>query len=87
MTESYSRPAFELDSTHTQILAEVSARPGCTISHVVLRLLPEHGENNIRSRVHQLLTQRYLAEVKGCHGIQLRVTGKGRVSLQPEKAE
>ena len=82
MTEPYTRPAFALDTTHSRILTEVAAMPGCTMGQVVQNLLPEHGENGVRIKVHQLLGQRYLTEVKGVHGIQLRITGKGRIALQ-----
>lgn len=86
MPEPYTRPAFALDEIHSRILNEVASSPACTINHVVQQLLPKHGEYGVRNKVHQLLMQRYLTEVKGCHGIQLRITGKGRTAIDPATA-
>ncbi len=74
--------AFELDELHIRILREISEKPGCRMSHIVDRLLPDYGENSIRSKIHQLIVHRYLNEGRSSQGIQLYMMGKGRVALQ-----
>lgn len=87
MTEGFVKPAFQLDPPHIRILQTISDRPGCRISHVVQTLLSEYGENSVRSKVHQLLVNRYVSEVKSAQEIQLRITGKGRAALQISDGE
>jgi hypothetical protein len=82
MINTYIQPAFALDDTHIRILEEVAEKPGCKISHVVLRLLSEYGENSVRSKVHQLVVHRYVNAGKSSQEILLTITGKGRISLQ-----
>ncbi len=82
MINTYTQPAFALDDTHIRILEEVSKKPGCKISHVVLHLLSEYGENSVRAKVHQLVIHRYVNAGKSSQEILLTITGKGRISLQ-----
>ena len=70
------------DTAHIKILQEVSDCPSCTITHVVVQLLPTHSESIVRSGVRQLLARRYLDWGNSPYGIQLRLTSQGRVALQ-----
>lgn len=74
--------AFVPDTTHIEILQVVAGKPGCTISHVVLELLPAHSESKVRTGVRQLLARRYLDFGKSPSGILLSLTSNGRVVLQ-----
>jgi hypothetical protein len=77
-----SAPVFMPDATHIRILQTVADKPGCSITHVVQQLIADHGENAIRTRVHQLIDTRALDEGKSSSVIVLRITSKGRVFLQ-----
>ena len=74
--------AFVPDMTHIDILQVVAGKPSCTISHVVLELLPTHSESKVRTGVRQLLARRYLDFGKSTSGIELSLTSNGRVVLQ-----
>jgi hypothetical protein len=74
--------AFVPDTAHIRILQEVADSPSCTITHVVLQLLPGTSESSVRSGVRLLLARRYLDWGKSPDGIQLRLTSQGRVALQ-----
>jgi hypothetical protein len=74
--------AFVPDIAHILILQEVADCPSCSITHVVVKLLPSHSESSVRSGVRQLLARRYLDWGKSPDGIQLRLTSQGRVALQ-----
>ena len=52
--------AFVPDITHIEILQVVAGKPSCSITHVVLQLLPTHSESKVRTGVSQLLARRYL---------------------------
>ena len=80
-----AREIFEPDPIHIHILKAVGHKPGCHMGHVVQQLLPEHGENSIRSGIRVLLSRRYLDGGKSCSEILLRLTSNGRILL--EKAE
>jgi hypothetical protein len=74
--------AFVPDTAHIIILQEVAGCPSCSIGYVVEKMLPGHSESVVRSKVRQLLAQRYLDWGKSPLGIQLRLTSQGRVALQ-----
>jgi hypothetical protein len=74
--------AFAPDAAQMMILQKVADSPSCTITHVVLQLLPGTSESIVRSGVRQLLARRYLDWGKSPGGIQLRLTSLGRVALQ-----
>jgi len=76
--------AFVPDAAHMKILQEVADSPSCTITHVVLQMIPGTSESCVRSGVRQLLARRYLDWGKSPEGIQLRLTSRGRVALQQE---
>jgi hypothetical protein len=82
MKKIFSQSEFVPDSTYIRILQVVSDEPSCRISNVVARLLSEHGEYDIRSRVRQLVIRRYLFEGRSSTEILLTITGKGRGLLQ-----
>jgi len=81
-TELPKIAAFVPDMTHIDILQVVAGKPSCTISHVVLELLPTHTESKVRTGVRQLLARRYLDFGKSTSGIELSLTSNGRVVLQ-----
>jgi hypothetical protein len=81
-TELPKIAAFVPDMTHIDILQVVAGKPSCTISHVVLQLLPTHSESKVRTGVRQLLARRYLDFGKSTSGIELSLTSNGRVVLQ-----
>jgi hypothetical protein len=81
-TELPKIAAFVPDMTHIDILQVVAGKPSCTISHVVLQLLPTHSESKVRTGVRQLLARRYLDFGKSPSGIELSLTSNGRVVLQ-----
>ena len=74
--------AFVPDAAQMMILQKVADSPSCTITYVVLQLLPGTSESNVRSGVRQLLARRYLDWGKSPSRIQLRLTALGRVALQ-----
>lgn len=80
--ELVMKKEFVPDLTYLRILQEVSDKPGCKISHVVTRMIPEYGENDVRLRVHQLVMRRYLFEGRANTETHLSITGKGRGCLQ-----
>jgi hypothetical protein len=82
MKELFSQKEFVPDSTYIRILQVVSDEPNCKISNVVDRLLPEHGEYAVRSRVRQLVLRRYIFEGRSSTEMLLSITGKGRGLLQ-----
>lgn len=53
ISELFRQKEFVADTTYLRILQEVSDVPGCKISHVVSRMIPEYGEYDVRSRVRQ----------------------------------
>jgi hypothetical protein len=73
---------FVPDAAQIRILQKVAESPSCTITHVVVQLLPGSSESSVRSGVRQLLARRYLDWGKSPDGIQLRLTSQGRVALQ-----
>jgi hypothetical protein len=81
-TELPKIAAFVPDITHIDILQVVAGKPSCSISHVVLQLLPIHSESRVRTGVRQLLARRYLDFGKSTSGIELSLTSNGRVVLQ-----
>jgi|WetSurMetagenome_2_1015567.scaffolds.fasta_scaffold63642_4 hypothetical protein len=82
MSEIFRQKEFVPDTTYLRILQEVSDVPGCKISHVVSRMIPEYGEYDVRQRVHQLVLRRYLFEGRANTETHLSITGKGRGCLQ-----
>jgi hypothetical protein len=82
--ELFSQKEFVPDTTYLRILQEVSDEPGCKISHVVSQMIPEYGEYDVRSRVHQLVIRRYLFEGRANTETHLSITGKGRGCLQAD---
>jgi len=82
MKELFSEKEFVPDAVYIRILHVVSDEPNCKISSVVNKLLDEHGEYAIRSRVRQLVLRRYLFEGRSSTEILLSITGKGRGLLQ-----
>ena len=77
-----AREVFVPDPIHIHILEAVGNKPGCHMGHVVQQLLPEHGENSIRSGIRVLLSKRYLDGGKSPSEILLRLTSNGRILLQ-----
>lgn len=73
--------AFVPDTTHIKILQEVADKPSCTISHVVLQLLPIRSESIVRSGVRRLLARRCLDGGKSTKEILLTLTSNGRMVL------
>ncbi|WML68042.1 MAG: hypothetical protein METHP_01614 [Methanoregula sp. SKADARSKE-2] len=73
---------FVPDITHVDILRTVAEKPGCSIRHVVSRLLHGHTERIIRNSIHELLLQCYLDGGKPTNELILRLTSKGRILLQ-----
>jgi hypothetical protein len=82
MKELFSEKEFTPDQLYIQILHVVSDDPNCKISSVVDKLIAEHGEYAVRSRVRQLVLRRYLFEGRSSTEILLSITGKGRGLLQ-----
>ena len=85
ISELFKKKEFVPDTTYLRILQEVSDVPGCKISHVVSRMIPEYGEYDVRSRVHQLVLRRYLFEGRANTETHLSITGKGRGCLQADQ--
>ena len=82
ISELFRQKEFVADTTYLRILQEVSDVPGCKISHVVSRMIPEYGEYDVRSRVRQLVLRRHLFEGRATSETHLSITGKGRGYLQ-----
>jgi hypothetical protein len=82
ISELFRQKEFVPDATYLRILQEVSDAPACKISHVVSRMIPDYGEYDVRSRIHQLVLKRYLFEGRANTETHLSITGKGRGCLQ-----
>lgn len=82
MKKIFSSREFVPDNTSIRILQIVSAEPSRRISTIVTKLHPEYGENDIRSRVRQLIIRRYLDEGISNTEIILKITDEGSRLLQ-----
>ena len=87
MKKIFSGREFVPDTTCIRILQIVSAEPGQRIRNIVTRLHPEYGENDIRSRVRQLVIRRYLDEGMSNTEIILTITDEGSRLLQKSSSQ
>jgi hypothetical protein len=82
MKKLFSLTKFMPDTTYLQVLQVVSDKPNCNIGDIVSRLLPEHSEYTVRSKVRQLILRDYLSEDCLQSEILLSITAKGRGLLE-----
>lgn len=84
MKKLFSLNEFVPDTPYIQVLQVVSDAPGCQIANVVSKLLPEHNEYAVRSRVRQLVLRNYISENCPHSEILLTITTKGQSLLQKQ---